>query len=377
MKVIQKLMKYNILLYNDKLLNHYLIMKIYCKFKFILIIISIFCFCYFNIIDLNSNNSNNNIKIFRPKISIFLPIYNKEKYLKRSIGSIQKQTLKELEIIAINDGSTDNSLKILKNLSEKDSRIKIINNEKNRGLLYSRAVGILNSKADYLMNLDPDDEFHGSNNLKYLYNKIKRYNVDMISFIMLYLPEGKKFGNSIVSNKIINQPELYQSAFKNNILIDYFITNKIIRKELLLTAFKIFKQKIYKDKWNYHEDNIWSILVNKYANSSLNINRIIYYYYKNKDSEMENKGNELEMINLLYRYDMFKEIFKSKIEKEYFIAGYNELLYKFEENINIVIKNEKIKNKFFNISKEIKSMNISFDNIERLNVFLNKLFIKI
>ena len=92
---------------------------------------------------------------------------------------------------------------------------------------------------------------------------------------------------------------------------------------------------------------------------------------------MENKGNELEMLNLLYRYDMFKEIFISKIEKEYFIAGYNELLYKFEENINIVIKSEKIENKFFNISKEIKTMNISYDNIEKINVFLNKLFIKI
>ena len=54
------------------------------------------------------------------KISVFLPIFNKEKYLKRSIGSIQKQTLKDIEIIAVNDGSTDNSLYILKNLSRKE-----------------------------------------------------------------------------------------------------------------------------------------------------------------------------------------------------------------------------------------------------------------
>ena len=63
----------------------------------------------------------------KPKISVFLPIYNKEKYLKRSIGSIQRQTLKEIEIIPINDCSTDNSLNILKKMAEKDNRILIIN----------------------------------------------------------------------------------------------------------------------------------------------------------------------------------------------------------------------------------------------------------
>ena len=65
-----------------------------------------------------------------PKISVFLPIYNKEKYLYRSIGSIQNQTLKDIEIVAINDGSTDKSLKILKKLAKNDTRIKIFNNDR-------------------------------------------------------------------------------------------------------------------------------------------------------------------------------------------------------------------------------------------------------
>lgn len=78
-----------------------------------------------------------------PKISIYMPIYNKSKYLKRSIKSIQSQTLKNIEIIAVNDCSTDNSLTILKKMVKKDSRIKIVNNKKNYGLLYTRAMGIL------------------------------------------------------------------------------------------------------------------------------------------------------------------------------------------------------------------------------------------
>ena len=85
-----------------------------------------------------------------PKVSIFIPIYNKQKYLKRSINSIQKQTLKDIEIIAVNDCSTDNSLDILREIAKKDSRIKIINQKKNYGLLYSQGNGILNSKGEYL-----------------------------------------------------------------------------------------------------------------------------------------------------------------------------------------------------------------------------------
>ena len=88
-----------------------------------------------------------------PKISIFLPIYNKAKYLKRSISSIQRQSIKDIEIIAVNDCSTDNSLDILNEMMRKDQRIKIINNKKNHGLLFSRAMGILNSKGEYLMFL--------------------------------------------------------------------------------------------------------------------------------------------------------------------------------------------------------------------------------
>jgi glycosyltransferase involved in cell wall biosynthesis len=117
-----------------------------------------------------------------PKISIFLPIYNKAQYLSRSIGSIQIQTLKDIEIIPVNDCSNDKSLEILEKMKEKDRRINIVNNNKNKGLLYSRAVGILHSKGEYLMNLDPDDRLEGPDNLKYLYRKAKREKVDLVNF---------------------------------------------------------------------------------------------------------------------------------------------------------------------------------------------------
>ena len=253
------------------ILNQILFENLNCKIK---IIIFIFVFLSFFLMEKINFVDKSNIDKSRPKISIFIPIYNKEKYLYRSIRSIQRQTIKAIEIVAVNDCSFDNSLKILQELAQKDVRIKIINNKNNRGLLFSRAMGILNSKGEYLMDLDPDDEFHGINSLKYLYNKAKRYNVDMISFVMLYMLNGIKIGPFSSCNRIIKQPELFESGFKNDALNDYYITNKLIKKDLFQKVLNLFKEYIYEKKWQYHEDNIWSILVHKYANTSLFVNRI-------------------------------------------------------------------------------------------------------
>lgn len=315
--------------------------------------------------------NNNNI----PKISIFLAIYNKEKYLERSIGCLQEQTLKEIEIIAINDASTDNSLNVLRKMSAKDSRIKIINNKKNSGSLYSRAMGILSSKGEYLLSLDPDDRYQAKMNLKYLYNIAKKLKVDIVSFLVICLPlkiTSKFFTNS---NEIIRQPELYQSLFKNNILNDYYITNKLIKREIFVNAFNIFKKYIYGEKWCYYEDNIWSILIYKYANSSIFINKKIYYYYVNQDSTMTNRGNILELKNLLNRYEMYNQIFKTKNEKKYLIVGFNELLNVFEENTNLVKINSDIKDRFINICKEFMNNYKNYEEIIKRISYLKNIII--
>ena len=162
-------------------------------------------------------------------------------------------------------------------------------------------MGILNSKGEYIMNLDPDDELEGKDNLKLLFDKAKKSRVDVLSFASLF-----KINNQICikcSNfhKIFRQPKILNSAFNStNILNDFLIWNKLI----------LFIKRIYTEKWNFHEDNIWSILILKNAKSMLCIKKIIYIYYSNSDSAMLNKGNILELKNLIYRHEMFIEIFK-------------------------------------------------------------------
>ena len=92
----------------------------------------------------------------RPKISVIMPIYNQEKYLEKAILSCENQTLKDIEIICVNDGSTDNSYRILTDYAKKDKRIKIIN-QSNQGTGRARNNGLKIAKGEYVAFLDPDD----------------------------------------------------------------------------------------------------------------------------------------------------------------------------------------------------------------------------
>ena len=285
-----------------------------------------------------------------PKISIFLPIYNKEKYINKCIQNLQNQTLKDIEIVAVNDYSTDNTLKILIDLAKNDDRIKIINNDKNKGLLYSRAMGIIHSNGEYLMNLDPDDELRSIENLEYIYNIAVKSNVDILSF-SIYNKKRKTIIKCDNNNEILKPPKLFQTIFKdNNEIGDYLIWNKLIRKELFLQAYEDFKEEIYKGKWNYFEDDVWSILVNRNAKSKLCIDSLIYIYNNNSDSLMNKRFEYIEFQNLLFRHEKYKKIFTLKKDEKYLIAEYDFLLNRLKWQIKylLLLNDKSIKEQIIN-----------------------------
>ena len=113
-------------------------------------------------------------------VSIIIPIYNVEKYLTKCIESVINQTYKNLEIILVNDGSTDNSKEIIDKYSLIDSRIKVIN-KKNGGLSEARNAGIEIAKGDYIGFLDSDDWIE-LNMYEKLYKYIKQENTYHILF---------------------------------------------------------------------------------------------------------------------------------------------------------------------------------------------------
>ena len=309
----------------------------------------------------------------KPKISVFLPIYNKENYIINCVKNLQNQTFKDFEIVAINDYSNDTTLEKLSNLAKNDSRIKVISNDKNHGLLYSRAMGILNSSGEYLINLDPDDELKDNDSLEYLYNQIKISKVDIISF-SVYNEKLNRIIKCKNDNIIQKQPKIFDSIFnKRKRIREYFIVNKLIKKEIFLKAYEDFKSEIYNVKWNYFEDDIWSILVNRYAKTKLCVNRLIYIYNYNKNSLMNKKYGKIEFQNLLYRHEMYKKLFKSKKDEKYLISEYYFLINRLKSNMKslLLIKDKHIKDNIINIFQFfISNYKCSKKQRKSINIFL-------
>ena len=300
----------------------------------------------------NKYKSQQNI----PKVSIFLPIYNKNQFLIRSIRSIQNQTLKDVEIIAVNDGSTDRTLHDLKKLAKKDLRIKIVNNDRNHGLLYSRAMGILNCTGEYVMNLDPDDRLEGDDNLEVLYKTSKTSDLDLLRYLIKIIP--------LNDYQIEESNKFNKNQFN---MLDFFITNKFVKKKTILKAYDIFKSRIFSNKWNFHEDNIWNFLIRRSANTSSDINKFIYIYKMNDQSLMINK-NIVEIKNRLYLMKAFQELN---------IKFYDMFLF-FGSTIrrcnNLLLRDIEIKKKFIHISIHLFELYINNNFIiKSINYLVNKI----
>lgn len=111
-----------------------------------------------------------------PKVSVIIPVYNTEKYLKECLDSVTNQTLTDIEIICIDDGSTDNSLKLLKEYASNDDRIKI-SRQKNRGAGVARNLGIKFANGEFVVFMDSDDKYPSFDILEELYDNAKKNNV--------------------------------------------------------------------------------------------------------------------------------------------------------------------------------------------------------
>lgn len=112
-----------------------------------------------------------------PKVSVIIPVYNTEKYLRKCLDSVCNQTLSDIEIICVNDCSPDNSLEILNEYAQKDNRIKVINFEENKGVSIARNTGIDSATGEFIGFVDADD-FVDLDFYEKLYNKATETGAD-------------------------------------------------------------------------------------------------------------------------------------------------------------------------------------------------------
>ena len=139
-------------------------------------------------LDLTTFKSN------KPKISIVIPIYNGENYIKNALISIQNQDLKDIEIIMIDDFSSDNSVNVIKELMQKDPRIVLYENEENKGIMFTKSKGIYLSKGKYVIIIDEDDVFGQRGALSSLYEIAEKDDLDMLGFSAMFTESIDKKG---------------------------------------------------------------------------------------------------------------------------------------------------------------------------------------
>tara|TARA_Y100001958_G_scaffold159888_1_gene163976 strand:+ start:14053 stop:14796 length:744 start_codon:yes stop_codon:yes gene_type:complete len=226
-------------------------------------------------------------------VSVIVPCYNSENTIERCVNSILNQTYKKLQVIIINDSSTDNSLKKIKNLKKKDDRIEIINHIKNEGVGIARNSGIKLSKGRYLSFCDSDDEWK--------FNKIEKQ---------------LNFMNSTNQYFCFSDYEIIKNKTKRvRILPDTINRNKLLDANYvgLLTAIYdvSFFGKKYFASIRRRQDWIYWLELFKEINEAYKLNEVLATYHVTDKSLSSNKFRLLKYNFLVFRKFCKMNIFKS------------------------------------------------------------------
>ncbi|MCR6577706.1 glycosyltransferase [Campylobacter insulaenigrae] len=220
------------------------------------------------------------------QISIILPTYNVEKYIARALESCINQTFKDIEIIVVDDLGNDKSIDIAKEYASKDDRIKIIHNEENLGTFASRNIGVLNSKSDYIMFLDPDDYLE-LNACEFGLEKIK--NVDIVLFdAYVHRVKFKKFYR-FKQDEFFKKDEFLEFLLGQKHFC-WSVWAKIYKKELILKNFEYLN---FKEGLCYGEDILFNYVNFMLCEKFFISKECIYHYEFNENGRYENKNKEI------------------------------------------------------------------------------------
>lgn len=227
-----------------------------------------------------------------PKISVIIPAYNVEKYVERTLRSLMAQTFKDYEVIIINDGSIDNTEKIIQEaLQNANFQWKLINQE-NQGVSAARNRGIIESKGEYVCFLDGDDYYHPTF-LEKMYNKAKEKNYDLVFCNFSRVDEnGKTILEPKQSKKYfgieLTGEEALQLMLKRN--LHMCVANYICMKKLLSD-----NNILYTKGCTNGEDTEFFMKAFFHAKSVNSVSETLVYYFQRKDSA--NKSTSLKVFN--------------------------------------------------------------------------------
>ncbi|UPA31238.1 glycosyltransferase [Terrisporobacter glycolicus] len=228
--------------------------------------------------------------INNPKVSIVIPVYNTEKYIEQCVNSIINQSYKNIEILLINDGSTDKSDIIIENYRIVDTRIKIIN-QNNQGAAKARNVGIQNSTGQYIIFIDSDDYWDDTNCIEKMIKNMIESGADILNFGYKKYFEKEKLikcyrynYNRMLIDFDSKKNTLFYFA-KHNLLLSS-PCNKIIKKNLIIDNNLYFREGITS------EDIDWNARLIIFAEKFDVIDENIYVYRQRSDSVSHSLSNK-------------------------------------------------------------------------------------
>ncbi len=224
----------------------------------------------------------------KTKISVIIPIYNVEKYIEGCLKSIINQTLKEIEIICINDGTPDNSMKIVDKIAKKDKRIKVFNKE-NGGLSSARNYGIDKATSKYIYFIDSDDQLK-ENALEILYNKMEEEDLDTLFFDAenVYEDEGNK-ENSFINDNYYIRKHKYSDEYTGQTLFRALKKNNEYRASACLQINKLSLIKEHDIKFIegiIHEDEVFTAKICLFSKKAAHIKEVLYLRLVQENSIM-------------------------------------------------------------------------------------------
>lgn len=223
------------------------------------------------------------------KVSIIVPVYNVEKYLRKCLDSLINQTLKDIEIICINDGSTDKSLEILEEYKNRDSRIILLNQE-NSGQSVARNRGIEIAKGEYLGFVDPDD-WVDLDYYEKLYNTASTNDTDIAAGGIIRVTGIKKkkflnFEKETLTDNTKLKFELCDVPEKS------YVWNKIYKTERLKEIGLEFEKGIF------YEDCIFTPQALFYLEKMVTVPNIYYYYLRRGNSTVKQRSEKANADNV-------------------------------------------------------------------------------
>lgn len=307
-------------------------------------------------------------------VSAIIPVYNSEQFLEECIESLRNQTLKEIEMIFINDGSTDNSLEILNKYEKIDSRIKVIN-QNNSGPSVARNIGIEVATGEYISFIDSDD-WIDKDMYKMMYEVARDNNSDSIICDMKMVDKEKElYIKGITYSKYkYNRNEIEDKIFKELLSNSQFnsMANKIYRTSIIKENNIRLDKNIY-----YAEDWLFNMEFFKISKNIFYINECFYYYRRGHESSSSS-----------YKQDTFEKvgIWIYKMRKKYASElGMNPYLAVddlFKVTVHCIISELRrldisFKKKLKNVSKIINSKECIevIDNIDKSTLKSKEKFI--